>query len=107
MVERSTAGYGEGPDWADRGAGGTALRSPENGMGVDGGEGGGGGEERKAGRAREDTERTSLGPEDRPSKLSHALSVLRKRRIGVVLRCCFQEEGGRVGGGGGRVRERG
>lgn len=46
---RSTAGYGEGPDWADRGAGGTALRSPENLMG-----GRGGGEERKAGRARED-----------------------------------------------------
>lgn len=23
---RSTAGYGEDPDWADRGAGGTALR---------------------------------------------------------------------------------
>lgn len=56
---------------------------------------GDGGEERKgrlAERAR--TERTSLGPEDRPSKLSHALSVLRKRRIGVVLRYCFQEERG-------------
>lgn len=43
------------------------------------------------------TERTSLGPEDRPSKLSHALSVLRKRRIGVVLRCFQEEEGRREG----------
>lgn len=35
-----------------------------------------------------------LGPEDRPSKLSHALSVLRKRRIGVVMwwSWCVQEE---------------
>lgn len=49
--------------------------------------GGRGGRERKgAGSVRGQSGRVS-GPEDRPSKLSHALSVLRKRRIGVVLRC--------------------
>lgn len=73
-----------------------------------------GGEERAWQRAR--TERTSLGPEDRPSKLSHALSVLRKRRIGVVvvmmvvvvmvvlLLRCSQERGAEREG---RVGERG
>ena len=49
------------------------------------------------------TGRTSLGPEDRPSKLSHALSVLGKRRIGVVLWWCLQEERD----DGERERERG
>lgn len=83
------AGHGESPDWADRGAGGTAPPMV-NGRG----EG--------KGWQRVRTGRTSLGPEDRPSKLSHALSVLRKRRIGV---CCgvfrrrgaARKEGGREG----------
>jgi len=48
------------------------------------------------------TGRTSLGPEDRPSKLSHALSVLGKRRIGVVLWCLQEERDD-----GERERERG
>lgn len=46
--------------------------------------------------------RTDFGPEDRPSKLSHALSVLRKRRIGVVMwwrSWCVREERRRREGG--------
>lgn len=73
---------------------------------MENGRAGGGGERRGWQRAR--TERTSLGPEDRPSKLSHALSVLRKRRIGVaVLRCFLKERGSeeeRVGERGCRRR---
>lgn len=46
-------------------------------------DGGRGGRERSQ-RARTGRTRVSV-PEDRPSKLSHALSVLRKRRIGVAV----------------------
>lgn len=85
------AGHGESPDWADRGAGGTAPPMA-NGRGEEG-----------KGWQRVRTGRTSLGPEDRPSKLSHALSVLRKRRIGVCCGVFFRrrgaarKEGGREG----------
>lgn len=70
MVGTAAAGYGENPKTEP--IEGDSIRK-RNGMG---------GKREREKTAREDE---SLDPEDRPSKLSHALSVLRKRRIGVAV----------------------
>lgn len=56
----------------------------------------------KSSAAREDRADEASKPEDRPSKLSHALSVLRKPRIGGWWCVSPPGSGGPAGGEGGR-----